>query len=201
MKGKKLWIPFLTLGALGLGLLVLLLVWFNFNVEVEPIAPEPTPPMAGSRTSTSSPSVEPSSSVSPVPPSTGASASPQLDGFANGKTRVGTLRVGNQTNHPLRVVLLPQQSQSSTPQSAEPQASEPSSYSEPVHWDFAPEEGSERGLILSLPDNSLSLRDGDILMAFAQDGSKRYWGPYIVGKTSRPVWNTTNKEWLLLLQP
>jgi hypothetical protein len=45
------------------------------------------------------------------------------------------------------------------------------------------------------------LQAGDVLVAFAQDGSRRYWGPYVVGKTTLPTWNTEQKEWSLVLQP
>jgi hypothetical protein len=199
MKGTKLWGSLLTLGAIGFGLLVLLLFWFNFNIQVEPVAPESPSPTVDNSTPAVSPTTESSPSASPLQPSPTVSASPQSDNLA-GKTRAGTLRVGNKTDHPLRVVLLPQRNQNSSPSSAQPQSNDQSPYSEPVHWDFAPEEGSGRGLILSLPDNNLRLQEGDILIAFAQDGSQRYWGPFVVGKTPRPVWNTTDKEWLLMVQ-
>jgi hypothetical protein len=72
---------------------------------------------------------------------------------------------------------------------------------DPVHWDFEPGEGGYQGLILSLPQGDLQLEVGDILVAFAQDGSRRYWGPYVVGETSLPYWNVERSEWQLLLQP
>ena len=93
-------------------------------------------------------------------------------------------RVSNQTNHPVRVAW---RSRSPT--------------SEPVHWDFAPREGSVNGLMLSLPEAELRLQPGDILIAFAQDGSRRYWGPYIVGETDSPAWNSQGEEWQLVVQP
>jgi hypothetical protein len=37
-------------------------------------------------------------------------------------------------------------------------------------------------------------------VAFAQDGSRRYWGPYVVGETSSPEWNPQTQEWQLVLQ-
>jgi hypothetical protein len=69
----------------------------------------------------------------------------------------------------------------------------------PAHWDFAPQEGSEKGLLLSLPDGKLQLSKGDVIVAFAQDGSRRYWGPYIVGETPLPMWDSQQKEWWLIL--
>ncbi|MCW5313898.1 hypothetical protein GTQ43_08810 [Nostoc sp. KVJ3] len=107
----------------------------------------------------------------------------------------GTLRMSNQTNQPVRLALLARQSVtkgSSTKQTH---------YDVPAHWDFAPQEGSEKGLILSLPQNNLKLEKGDILVAFAQDGSRRYWGPYVVGETQLPKWNSQNQEWQLVLSP
>jgi hypothetical protein len=74
-------------------------------------------------------------------------------------------------------------------------------YNEPAHWDFAPQEGSTRGLILSLPDGNLQVKDQDVLVVFAQDGSRRYWGPYVIGQMLLPVWNSETSEWQLTLQP
>jgi hypothetical protein len=105
---------------------------------------------------------------------------------ASGST--GQLRAGNRTEHPVRLVFLARQSGSSA-------------YGEPAHWDFAPFEGGSKGLILSLPQAELALKPGDILVAFAQDGSRHYWGPYVVGQTRVPVWNPRAKEWQLVLQP
>lgn len=105
----------------------------------------------------------------------------------------GGLRVSNQTEYPIRVTLLAQTSQAPAPRQF--------AYSDPVHWDFAPEEGSKKGLILSLPEADLQLQEGDVLVAFAQDGSRRYWGPYVIGKTVLPIWNSTVSEWQLILQP
>ncbi len=98
----------------------------------------------------------------------------------------GSFRVSNFTEHPVRVALLNRSSTVMT---------------EPVHWDFAPEEGSTDGLILSLPDQDLILKSGDILIVFAPDGSRYYWGPYIVGETTLPVWNPQTQEWQLMIKP
>lgn len=103
----------------------------------------------------------------------------------------GGLRISNRTDHPLRVALLV------VPTST---ASSPK-YGEPIHWDFAPGEGGSQGLIVSLPEGNLKLKKGDILVAFAQDGSRRYWGPFVVGETDTPVLNRKTSEWQLILQP
>ncbi|MEJ6483937.1 hypothetical protein N0Y54_21920 [Nostoc punctiforme UO1] len=107
----------------------------------------------------------------------------------------GTLRMSNQTNQPVRLALLARQSV------AKGSGTKQANYDVPTHWDFAPQEGSEKGLVLSLPQNNLKLEKGDILVAFAQDGSRRYWGPYVVGETQLPKWNSQNREWQLVLSP
>ncbi|MGD1700563.1 hypothetical protein [Dapis sp. BLCC M229] len=103
------------------------------------------------------------------------------------KTNRGAIRVSNCTYRPLRIALLAKSSEQS--------------YQKSAHWDFAPGEGSSRGLILSLPETKLTLEPGDILVVFAQDGSRLYWGPYVVGETSFPIWNTETSEWQLILRP
>ncbi|AFZ00668.1 hypothetical protein [Calothrix sp. PCC 6303] len=112
----------------------------------------------------------------------------------NSQVGVGTLRMSNQTNQAVRLALLSRGSEQKAT------ATEQSKVTNvPAHWDFAPQEGSERGLLLSLPQGSLKLGKGDILVAFAQDGSRRYWGPYVVGETPVPAWNSQRKEWWLIL--
>ena len=106
----------------------------------------------------------------------------------------GLLRISNKTTQPVRLALLARQS------SLKSATANKSKSDIPAHWDFAPEEGSESGLVLSLPQANLRLEKGDILVAFAQDGSRRYWGPYVVGETSSPQWNPQNQEWQLVLQ-
>jgi hypothetical protein len=106
----------------------------------------------------------------------------------------GTLRMSNQTNQPVRLALLARQSKLKGSDSVQ------THHDIPAHWDFAPQEGSEQGLLLSLPNGNLKLEKGDILVAFAQDGSRRYWGPYVVGETSKPSWNAKSREWQLVLQ-
>ncbi|WP_416665989.1 hypothetical protein [Egbenema bharatensis] len=110
----------------------------------------------------------------------------------------GGLRVSNQTDYPLRVALLPQQTNEAVPEVA---LEGIPAFNQPVHWDFAPQEGRARGLILSLPNEDLQLQPGDVLVAFAQDGSRRYWGPFVVGETALPAWNSATREWQLILRP
>ncbi|BAY33575.1 hypothetical protein NIES2107_54740 [Nostoc carneum NIES-2107] len=107
------------------------------------------------------------------------------------KAGEGKLRMSNQTNQPVRLALLARQSAAKDASKTQQDI--------PAHWDFEPQEGSEKGLLLSLPNGNLKLEKGDILVAFAQDGSRRYWGPYVVGETSSPVWNSQSREWRLVL--
>jgi hypothetical protein len=112
--------------------------------------------------------------------------------------QIGSLRVSNPTIYPVRVALLPLESASKQTTAGTTPQKLPS---QPVHWDFAPDEGSAKGLKLSLPEGNLQLQPGDVLVAFAQDGSRRYWGPFVVGKTALPLWNSAAQEWQLRLQP
>jgi hypothetical protein len=168
----------------------------QFSVTVEPLEAE-------------LPSVQPSSEVLPVSKSTSNSASnstpaptltapletnnPAKISSQAPATAAGTLRVTNQTTHPVRLALLPVQS---TAKSGKQPV-----YAAPAHWDFAPGEGGNRGLVLALPNGNLKLNRGDVVVAFAQDGSSRYWGPYVVGETGAPLWNGQRSEWQLILQP
>lgn len=121
----------------------------------------------------------------------------------------GPLRVANQTEHPLRIAFLAQGEAPETPLTSPEDAAVEAGISpdlsetagEPFHWDFAPAEGGRNGLLLALPEGDLALKDGDVIVAFAQDGSQRYWGPYVVGETSLPFWNGDRSEWQLLVQP
>ncbi|MDZ8054884.1 MAG: hypothetical protein RMX68_016495 [Aulosira sp. ZfuVER01] len=114
------------------------------------------------------------------------------DSRGNAQDR-GTLRMSNQTNQPVRLALLARQTAVKSSSAAKNQ------HDIPAHWDFAPQEGSEKGLLLSLPNGNLKLEKGDIVVAFAQDGSRRYWGPYVVGETSLPKWDSQKQEWQLIL--
>ena len=153
---------------------------------------------------TPEPEVPPSSSSTPVPQIAVAGSSFQVI------PETGVFRVGNQTPHPVRIALLQRGGLEQKAVSVgEGTASETrlsvtplqDGARAPVHWDFEPGEGGYQGFILSLPQGDLQLELGDILVAFAQDGSRRYWGPYVVGETSLPYWNTERSEWQLLLQP
>ncbi|MBE9178403.1 hypothetical protein IQ268_07350 [Oculatella sp. LEGE 06141] len=190
-----------VIGVLTLGAVAFLASRLEFTV-VEPGTLPNDPAIDAPRPSAVEPSLQRSPTAAPsvattpaatpsVPPSPTATPADQDTalGSTSTATRQGKLRVSNTTNHPVRVALLPQAS-----------AAE-SSYGEPVHWDFAPGEGSQKGLILSLPDGELQLKTGDIVVIFAQDGSRRYWGPYVLGQTAMPTWNADTTEWQLLLQP
>ena len=149
--------------------------------------------------STSAP-IAPAQTVSPVdkqttkqPPGTSA-------------IRQGVFRIGNPTSYPVRVALLSKRASTQTAlaegtASSSTQLATQPSYELPAHWDFAPEEGGAQGLLVSLPDRTLKLKKGDVLVAFAQDGSGRYWGPYVVDETALPLWNAKAVEWQLILQP
>ena len=118
----------------------------------------------------------------------------------------GQLRVSNRSEHPIRLALRLKVEKLQTnkyidkypDKYGEKLARQP--YEAPAHWDFFAGEGSDRGLLVGLPNRSLNLTRGDIVVAFAQDGSQRYWGPFIVGEVSGPTWNETTQEWKLILE-
>lgn len=198
------------IGLVGTGLILLvigrwgMMSWGNLtssdpSISV-PATPTPTPANPEPPTAIAPISPLPSIAPSPIAPPTPV-ASPVTPPAA--ATVEGRFRVSNQTDHPIRIALL-SGTESSEPSDAPPVAAplpDADLYQEPVHWDFAPQEGSAKGLILSLPDGSLQLQDGDIVVAFAQDGSRRYWGPFVVGKTADPLWNAEAREWQLILSP
>lgn len=166
----------LLLAALLGGTVAFVLSQLQFSLWIEPItSKDSTPPVIEV-----APDSKPQASVLPSP----AMDTPKA--VANG------LRVRNISPHAIRVVLLSQQSNQGT-QTANP-------YRPPVHWDFAPNEGSKVGLLLSLPEGNLTLSTGDVLVAFALDGSRRYWGPYVVGET-RGLTQSAASEWQLVLTP
>lgn len=96
-----------------------------------------------------------------------------------------SIRVANRSDHPVRVVL----KQTATAKTTEP-----------VHWDFAPQEVGSQGLLLSLPQGALKIQPQDLLVAFALDGSQLYWGPYQVGRDRQPHWNPKTQEWQFLIE-
>lgn len=164
--------------------------------------------------------------IAAASPSTATpSPSPDNPGNATIPARHGSLRVSNQTIHPVRVALLPQrqrialnsdgtsgaiadahapenpsESSQESLDASSPIESASSTYRDPVHWDFVPGEGAARGLVLGLPDADLVVQPGDVITAFAQDGSQRYWGPYVAGDTDFPRWNPETDEWVLILR-
>lgn len=187
MAAKIRFLPILVASLIGL-IGALLLSQLHINIWLEspdtqagPLVIEPEPLPADSL-------------VSPTP--TAPPKSPQA--IADG------LRVSNQTDVPIRLVLLPRSAQTSnSPNSAGPGVPSRNLPVQPgaIHWDFAPMEGSTEGLILSMPNQNLKLESGDVLTAFALDGSKRYWGPYVVGATATPVRQGKPAEWGLVFKP
>lgn len=191
-----------------------------------PLQAAPFPSEESDRSVWSMEVLEPSPLPLVSPELSTAALAPDLSSMAATETSIveprAALRVGNQTPHPVRIAFLERSDTGSdrpghdalmipatqpdtivnpsAELSAEQLDPEPI-HSEPVHWDFEPGEGGYQGLILSLPQGDLNLEDGDILVVFAQDGSRRYWGPYVVGETPLPYWNQHRSEWQLLLQP
>ncbi|MEN9201957.1 MAG: hypothetical protein Q6K80_04040 [Thermostichus sp. DG_1_6_bins_120] len=102
--------------------------------------------------------------------------------------RTGPFRVGNRTPYPIRLVILLR-------------AGERLLNPETAHWDFAPGEGGSEGLVLSLGEDPLQIGPGDIVVAFTLDGSRRYWGPNVVGESLAPFWNAESGSWSMILQP
>ncbi|HSF72734.1 MAG TPA: hypothetical protein VLA84_02930 [Microcoleus sp.] len=145
----------------------------------------PTPPVSAVATASADTASDPKLDSTPTPLDAEEEllSSVPVDAKAS-----GLLRVSNRSEHPVRVALLSKR-----------QAEK--SYGKPAHWDFAPGEGGGKGLMLSLPEGKLQVKRGDILVVFAQDGSRRYWGPFVAGETPSPAWNSTAGEWQLILQP
>lgn len=121
-----------------------------------------------------------------IPPLPATFARPQLNDGEN----IGSLRVGNRTDRSIRIVLFSRITSQNVWQAIEP-----------LNWDFAPNEGGKEGLLLSLPNYKIAIGKGDVIFAFATDGSRTYWGPNIVGETDAPFWDSKNKEWSMVLQP
>jgi hypothetical protein len=103
-------------------------------------------------------------------------------------TRTGSFRVGNRTPYPIRLVILMR-------------SGERLINPETAHWDFAPGEGGSEGLVLSLGEEPLQISPGDIVVAFTLDGTRRYWGPNVVGESLAPFWNGESSSWSMILQP
>lgn len=185
MKNLKLTLYALAILAFLFGIAGIGLGLSRFRISLEtdpntaslPVMEPPSPPPA-----TTAKKLTPGLSATPA-----ASLAQKLDPVQVA-ARQGNLRVSNPTEHPVRVALLSRQIAQKT-------------YGEPTHWDFSPMEGGTQGLMVSLPQGGLKLKKGDILVAFAQDGSRLYWGPYVVGETPAPIWNAQKAEWQLILQP
>lgn len=180
------------IGGVGLAIALLLIGRYSspparspdLSSTVDPSKLSPEIPVA--------PTVAPSASTRS--PAASVASSPEPSAAI---ATTSNLRVSNRTIHPMRVALLAQ-----PPDAVEPTSlAQVEQYQEPAHWDFAPGEGSQQGLLLSLPDQDLQLHPGDVLVAFAQDGSRLYWGPYVVGVTPLPRWNEQTEEWQLILEP
>lgn len=185
-----------VIAAAVLGVVGLVLGWLRFEVTIEPITSDPAliPAKAVPSQQTQLTDSVAVSSVEPIPKAKPSAAKQELAQSSPQSPAIpGSLRISNQTEQPLRVALLARSGENST-------AANKSDYGEPVHWDFAPGEGSSQGLVLSLPEGNLKLSKGDILVVFAQDGSRRYWGPYVVGATDAPIWNQKTSEWQLILR-
>jgi hypothetical protein len=122
----------------------------------------------------------------PLPVVVAQSASPKISTRPHqGHDQIGTLRVSNQTEHPVRIILLLRGVVNG----------------EPLSWDFAPGEGGKEGLQLSMPKDQIKIKSGDVIVAFATDGSRAYWGPSVVGDPNKISWQSDRREWNLIIQP
>jgi len=192
-----------AVAACSFGLIWLLAGCYQVSVSFEPnqkeTASELSDPSKGDfRTSLSENAIS-STAISTAETNSQEANKPLLtysQDSAEKATQQASLRMSNQTNQPVRLALLARRRDSNS----HTKSSKSGNNDIPAHWDFSPQEGSEQGLILSLPKGNLNLEKGDILVAFAQDGSRRYWGPFVVGETTEPAWNAQHKEWQLILQ-
>lgn len=184
----------------SLGLLGLLAGCLGMSISFESANPDKSTVQSTDNTpvqKTTNPSVTPENTISHQVENSSSEKPPasflatRINSIDNANSS-GSLRMSNRTEQPVRLALLARHSSGKNAENH---------YDVPAHWDFAPEEGSDKGLILSLPEGNLKLEKGDILVAFAQDGSRTYWGPYVVGETSSPTWNPQHKEWDLVLSP
>lgn len=178
MASKAGMVPMVLAAVIG-GSAALLLTQLYFSIWIEPsVTVEKAPPVL--EVQPTAPAVTPT--PNPTPPQ---SIDPRTD----------ILRISNQTQYPIRVVLRSHLNPN------HPSPINTPHFKEPVHWDFAPQEGSIGGLKVSLPSGGLQLYKGDVLMAFALDGSQKYWGPYVVGDTRQPIRKDTASEWHLTISP
>lgn len=176
MASKSGLVPMVLAAVVG-GSVALFLTQLYFSIWIEPsITAEKAPPVL---------EVKPTVPDAIAPKAPPPSVDPRTD----------ILRISNQTQYPIRVVLRSHRNPN------HPAPTNTPHFKEPVHWDFAPEEGSIEGLKVSLPSGRLRLYQGDVLMAFALDGSQKYWGPYVVGDTSQPIQKNGASEWQLVIKP
>jgi hypothetical protein len=201
VKGK--WFPAIALTVLTTSGLVGMSIFLSHRPAETSLVSSTLSPLAPSETEIaklpeSVSAIAPSPVTSPPVPAQSkqvrGTPSAAVDKTGSLSIRLGSLRISNPTYYPVRVALL-ERKRSQTGSATG------SGYEAPAHWDFAPQEGSDKGLIVSLPDRPVKVKPGDILVAFAQDGSRRYWGPYVVGSTPIPNWNPKSSEWELELQP
>ena len=190
-----------AVAACSFGLLWLLAGCYQVSVSFEPSQPKTTSELSEpskSNSKTSLPENVLSTGISTAESNSKEKNKPLLvysQDSAEKAAKEASLRMSNQTNQPVRLALLARR----TGSNPHLKSSKSINNDIPAHWDFSPQEGSEQGLILSLPKGNLNLEIGDILVAFAQDGSRRYWGPFVVGETTEPAWNAEHKEWQLIL--
>jgi hypothetical protein len=102
---------------------------------------------------------------SPVAATTTKIEKPDASAIA---AKQGNLRIRNRSDYPVRIALLSRQ-----PKETSAKSTAQNGFAVPAHWDFAPQEGSQSGLLVSLPNRSIRLKKGDVVVAFAQDGSQR----------------------------
>jgi hypothetical protein len=171
---------------------ILLSGWFllrRFQIEVEITPPENQNSVPIIQTNPSAQGSSPQPNASTSQPDKPAKPDPALVA-----AQKGSLRVSNRSSHALRVAMLSRQEDGRVNAGGAEAKS-----ALPAHWDFAPNEGGDQGLIVSLPNQTTRLKPGDVVVAFAQDGSQRYWGPFVLGETDRPRWNSKTGEWELIL--
>lgn len=188
-------IGLITFGSLSALWLLSASLWFRGGQPSQGLS-ELTPVEDKIATDSMPPAIAaPDSSPAPVPAPTPQTVQSRerLEPGTRAVNRQGKLRISNPTEYPVRIALLAKLPATSGKAAA--------GYEPPAHWDFAPQEGGTKGLLVGLPSRNLKVKKGDILVAFAQDGSRRYWGPYVVGETSVPAWNPKAAEWQLTLEP
>ena len=190
-----------AIAAIAIGSAALIAAWMTWGqplLQADPLSPSDAEVSLGSAGATPAVNTPVTNTAPPATTPTTTLAQNPLP-LTSPTSQPGLLRVGNLTEHPVRIAILLKQA----PPTAKVKAgimARPG-YEPPAHWDFAPGEGGTKGLVLSLPQRSLKLKPGDIIVAFAQDGSRRYWGPFVLGETESPVWDAKTTEWQLLLTP